>query len=395
MLNLVAGQRAKLADLTPETRARVGVRIDGPSTGDVACVAVLLGDAQEAITPAAVVFSERPRSDCGGVSVSGRSPAEADFDIDLTKLPAEASHVLFAVGLRNGKADSIRHGSWHVTANGREVARYPFTGGDFGDVAAVTVAEFYRKSGEWRLRAIGEGFVGGLPTLLSRYKIVPQTAAPVGPELSSAPAGFVLPKTWAGGLQPTVPRDLTRCVGLIVARGADESVHTGTGFVVSPGGYFITCNHVVENAAHLAICLDGTQLLRAAEVVAQSPEADLALCWIADRNGSPDWLVLAGPEATPSLGDELGLLGYPLGVDLGLSVTYSQGIINSLRSTGDVSVLQIDVGAAPGSSGGPVFRRSDGRVLGVLTSGLDVKNRGMLINFAVDARMIWRLGWVK
>jgi S1-C subfamily serine protease len=175
------------------------------------------------------------------------------------------------------------------------------------------------------------------------------------------------------------------------------TVHTGTGFIVNPGGCFITCAHVVDDAVDFAICIDGTRLLRKSEVIAMDTMADLALCWMADRNGSPDWLLLAGKDATPALGDDLGLLGFPLGVDLGLSVTYSQGIVNSLRQRGDrgqVSVLQIDVGAAPGSSGGPVFRRKDGKVLGVLTSGLDVQERGMMINFAVDLRMLWRLGWV-
>ena len=123
-------------------------------------------------------------------------------------------------------------------------------------------------------------------------------------------------------------------------------------------------------------------------------QGDLALLHLDDRNGVTDWLVLAGAEFTPALGDDLGLLGYPLGGDLGISLTYSQGVINSLRKLDDISVLQVDAGAAPGSSGGPVFRRSDGRVVGVLTSGLTRNPGGMLVNFAVDIRRLWQLGWV-
>ena len=59
-----------------------------------------------------------------------------------------------------------------------------------------------------------------------------------------------------------------------------------------------------------------------------------------------------------------------------------------------VSGHQVDTGAAPGSSGGPVFRRADGRVVGVLTSGLSTQMGGMLVNFAVDIRRLWQLGWV-
>jgi len=397
-VDLVRGQRAKLADLTPAARLRVGVTLDGPGRDGVQCVALLLGESQEAISHTSIVSADRPASECGGVAHRGQNPLEPAFDLDLVRLPTLATNLLFAVGFRGvnggelGSARAVRRGSWWVEADGVVVARYAFTGAEFGDDAAVTLGEVYRKSGVWRLRAIGDGFVGGLPALLSRFRVVLGRAA--GPDISAAPAGFRLPAAWPGGQTPAVPKGLTRGVGLVVARTGPDAVHTGTGFAVSPGGHFLTCQHVVEGATDLSICLDGTQVLRPAEVIAQSPEADLALCWISDRNGCPDWLLLAGPDDAPSLGDDLGLLGFPLGVNLGLNVTYSQGIVNSLRQKNGVSVLQIDVGAAPGSSGGPVFRRRDGKVVGVLTSGLDVADRGMLINFAVEIRMLTELGWL-
>ncbi len=400
--DLVRGQRAKLSDLTSETRLKVAIQIDGPDAAQVACVAVLLGENGQAISPSALVFAESPRSDCGGVAFESSSGIEHAFDIDILKLAPAASNVLFAVGLLGsgrgavGSARSIRQGHWSVEVNGSTVVRFPFTGRDFGDDAAIALGEVYRKSDIWRLRAIGDGFVGGLQAMLSRYNITPSRVSGSSSRtgLAAAPTGFSVPETWSGGRAPVVPRDLTRSVGLVVARTAAGRTHTGTGFVVTPGGHFFTCQHVVENVVHLAICLEGTRLLRQAEVIAQDPEADLALCWMSDRNGSPDWLLTVGQDVAPTLGDDLGLLGFPLGVDLGLSVTYSQGIINSLRKKREVSVFQIDVGAAPGSSGGPVFRRSDGKVVGVLTSGLDMQDRGMLINFAVDIRTIWRLGWL-
>lgn len=410
--DVVRGQRAKLSDLTSETRLKIAIHIDGPDQGQVVCVAMLLSESNEAISPSALVSSERLRSDCGGVSLRSGSGPEHAFDIDIPRLAPAASNVLFAVGLLGsgrgalGSARSIRKGHWTIEANGQVVARYAFEGKDFGDDAAIAVGEIYRKNNVWRIRAIGDGFVGGLPAMLSRYKLTPShvsgpSGGGSGPSgggpvtvISSAPTGFWVPKAWAGDKAPVVPKDLTRSIGLIVAQTTDGKTHTGTGFVVSPGGHFITCQHVVRNVSHLAICMDGTRVLRRAEVIAEDSTSDIALCWMADRNGSPDWLLLAGQDVSPNLGDDLGLLGFPLGVDLGLSVTYSQGIINSLRKRGEVDVLQIDVGAAPGSSGGPVFRRSDGRVLGVLTSGLDVQERGMLINFAVDIRTISRLGWL-
>jgi len=411
LIELVRGQRAKVSDLTGGAQLTIGVQIEGPDSAQIVCVALLLGDSQEAISPGAIVFAGRARSDCGGMTFRVASSNEQVFDLDLSRLTPSASKVVIAVGFvggaqgHQGSARQIRRGQLSIVATGQVVARYVFAGSHFGEDGAIGLGELYRKDNVWRVRALADGFAGGLPTMLSRYKVAAnQISAPsggaagatgaTGAGITMAPDCLSLANAWPGNTTPTVPKDLTRSVGLIVARTAQGQTHTGTGFIVSPGGFFFTCHHVIEDAAHLAICMDGTRVLRNAEVIVSDPAADLALCWITDRHGSQDWLVLAGQDATPALGDELGLLGFPLGVNLGLSVTYSRGIINSLRQRGEVSVLQIDVGAAPGSSGGPVFRRSDGRVVGVLSSGLDVQDRGMLINFATDMRMIWRLGWL-
>ena len=64
-MDLVRGQRVKLSDLTAEKRFKIGIRLDGPNATEVVCIALLLGESQEAISPSAVVFSEQPRSDCG------------------------------------------------------------------------------------------------------------------------------------------------------------------------------------------------------------------------------------------------------------------------------------------------------------------------------------------
>jgi S1-C subfamily serine protease len=181
-------------------------------------------------------------------------------------------------------------------------------------------------------------------------------------------------------------------VGLVVV-DTPTGTATGTGFMVGPGGCFVTCAHVVDDARRVMFALEGSQQLRPATLLKIDSPSDLALLHVEDRNGAPDWLMLAPQSFTPELGESLGLLGYPLGGNLGINLTYSQGVINSVRRVNEIPVLQVDTGAAPGSSGGPVFRRSDGRVVGVLSSGLAQTN-GMLVNFAVDIRRLWQLGWI-
>ncbi|MBI2373382.1 MAG: trypsin-like peptidase domain-containing protein [Deltaproteobacteria bacterium] len=410
-MNLVPGQRVKLAELTSESRVLVRIRARGAV--EVQNVALLLSEAYEALSPRSVVADQKSQSDCGGVVAEPPAGLEQVFRLDLSRLDKQASTLLFGLALFEGsrkvpaEARKLESLSWTLEAGGREVARFELQGRNLGSETALSLGELYRKQGVWRVRATGDGFVGGLSTMLSRFRInssalaggLDSLRAPNTQQLQEGARSFeqspiCLPKVYPGDRAPVVPKSLTRSVGLVVTKTAEGVVHTGTGFAISPGGHFVTCNHVVEDAVEIAICLDGTRTLRPAEVVGRHEESDLAMCWIADRNGSAEWLVLGGRDEEPNLGDELGLLGYPLGVNLGMSVTYSQGIINSLRKRGDVSVLQIDVGAAPGSSGGPIFRRSDGKVVAVLTSGLDVERSGMLINFSTDLRTLWTLGWL-
>lgn len=405
MLELTRGQRVKLSDLSSETRFRLTSQVDGPDANDVVFVVMVLDEKGLGVTPTSIVSDDQQVSACGSVHIKPRVGTAQSFEVDLSRVPPEVHSLMFAFGFvgaskkRSGPPATFAGGRWSVEAGGVAIARFGFTKADLGEDTAVTLGELYRKSGAWRLRAVGDGFTGGFATMLSRFRIAPGGLASAGSGgslvLGPAPAGLWLPKAWPGGVQPAVPKDLTRSVGLTITRTAEGTVHTGTSFMVSPGGHFVTCHHVVHDAIDLSVAFGGSNTLRKAQVLALDHESDLALCCVEDRNGSPDWLLPVGSDETPGLGNELGLLGYPLGVDLGMSVTYSQGIVNSLRKSQGVSVLQIDVGAAPGSSGGPVFRRSDGRVVGVLTSGLNFADRGMLINFAVDIRTLWTLGWMQ
>jgi tellurium resistance protein TerD len=49
-----------------------------------------------------------------------------------------------------------------------EVLRYDL-GEDFSTETAIIMAELYRRNGEWRINAVGAGYVGGLQALVDRY----------------------------------------------------------------------------------------------------------------------------------------------------------------------------------------------------------------------------------
>ena len=54
--------------------------------------------------------------------------------------------------------------------NNKEVMRYDLEE-DFSRETAIVVGELYRKDGDWRFKAIGEGFNGGLAALCANFGI--------------------------------------------------------------------------------------------------------------------------------------------------------------------------------------------------------------------------------
>jgi S1-C subfamily serine protease len=301
---------------------------------------------------------------------------------------------------------------------GEAKARIVPDASDYSHERSLVLLTLYQKDGLWRVLVAGEGFYDGIIGL-QRFLSLPQVVLerikpPVPPAAALAAAGagaaaavasdqplsavlaqpLLLPQQWPGAVAPRLPAGLTPAVAFIVVEQKDGSSATGTGFFVTPGGHLLTCYHVIEDCQQVSVRAEGEKEFRAAVVLAGSEEHDLALLWLPDGCGSVHWLPLA-TDGNPQLGDELGLLAYPLGGSLGGGITYSQGIINGLRQQEGIPFLQIDTGAAPGSSGGPIFRRDDGRVIGLLHGGIRSSGHNMTINLGVDIRNLIALAWLR
>jgi S1-C subfamily serine protease len=366
------------------------------------------------LQPGYLVHAAQVGTPCGAVVIKTQAAGRSSFALNLANLPAGAKELLFGVSLGE-ETGTLQQNAGDITSGflslseaalpsdgSQQLARYAFRARDFDGEKALLLGKLYHKT-VWRLAIMSSGFRAGLAALLPNYGVpedalkskqaTPRGATPTLGEArsSSSGSGVLLPANWPGNVSPQLPQGLTTGVGILLVEYPDGKQATGTGFVINPGGYLLTCHHVVNQAKTIKICLGGTNFGRPVRYIAGDEQHDLALLWMTDGNGSPYWLPLLPPAEEPQLGEALGLLGYPLGFDLGLSVTYSQGIINSYRTRNNVPFLQIDAGAAPGSSGGPVFRRSDGRVVGMLQGG--VEQHGMLINLALDIRTFWRFGW--
>ena len=137
----------------------------------------------------------------------------------------------------------------------------------------------------------------------------------------------------------------------------------GSGFILSPDGYIVTNNHVIEGADEIVVKLHDGRSFKA-KIVGTDPKLDVALLKIPAR-GLP--AARLGDSDRVRVGDWVIAIGNPFG----LSFTVTAGIISAkgrVIGAGPYDdFLQTDAAINPGNSGGPLFD-TEGRVIGINTA---------------------------
>ncbi|QIY70390.1 TerD family protein [Streptomyces sp. RLB1-33] len=106
-----------------------------------------------------------------GLEVSKQAAADHRLAFDLDALPGTVHRVSVLLALPTGVGGPVRFGAvaapfLAVTGlDGSEVASYTITGLD--TESAVVALELYRRQGAWKVRAVGQGYAGGLAELLT------------------------------------------------------------------------------------------------------------------------------------------------------------------------------------------------------------------------------------
>ncbi|MCG7528537.1 TerD family protein, partial [Streptomyces sp. OfavH-34-F] len=158
---LVRGQNHTL----PQTRLEIRI-----SAGTPVVAGATLGD-EHGRVPGIEWIAHPGSPQLHGIEVSRQAAAGHRLAVDLDALPDGVHRVTVLLALPSGAGGPATFGSVAspfvaVTGlDGDEIATFTLTGLD--SESAVTALELYRRQGAWKVRAVGQGYAGGLAAMLA------------------------------------------------------------------------------------------------------------------------------------------------------------------------------------------------------------------------------------
>lgn len=182
------------APVTP-TRVRVTTRWAAVSGApEVDASALLLDASGKVSSDEDFVFYNQPTHPCGAVRHTGQSTAHGvtsdTLEVDLHALPPQVERVILGASAEGGVFAQVRDLSLTLADDdGRELLRFAVT--DAGQESAFLLGELYRRGGQWKLRAVGQGYASGLAGLATDFGISIDNTPPIpppAPEPLAAPA---------------------------------------------------------------------------------------------------------------------------------------------------------------------------------------------------------------
>lgn len=188
-INLSKGGNINLSKTAP-TMSKVDLGLgwnpratDGKAF-DLDAVAFLTGEDGKVRLDGEFIFFNQKVSPCGSVTHNGDNrTGDGDGDdetisVDLSKVPQEVAKIVFAVTIHEGQQNSQNFGMVdkayirviNQDANAEELARFDLSEDGSTEVAMI-FGELYRHSCEWKFKAVGQGFSGGLGALAASYGV--------------------------------------------------------------------------------------------------------------------------------------------------------------------------------------------------------------------------------
>ena len=157
----------------------------------------------------------------------------------------------------------------------------------------------------------------------------------------------------------------------------------GSGVIVSPDGYILTNNHVVDKATDIRVMMPDKRQFTG-KVIGTDPKTDIAVVKI-DATGLPT--IALGDSSKLQVGDYAFAIGNPFGV----GETATMGIISATGRNG-LSIedyedfIQTDAAINPGNSGGALLN-ARGELVGINTAILSGGGGNQGVGFAIPINM--------
>ena len=187
-ISLSKGGNISLSKTDPSLKnVIVGLGWDArPTDGadfDLDASAFMVKDDGTVRTDSEFIFYNQTKSSCGSIEHTGDNRTGAGDGDDeavivlLDKIPADVQRVIFCVTIhdadvRKQNFGQVNHAYVRIVNkdSNTEVARYDLSE-DASIETAMIFGEIYRHSGEWKFKAVGQGYAGGLAALARQYGI--------------------------------------------------------------------------------------------------------------------------------------------------------------------------------------------------------------------------------
>ena len=170
-MQLITGQKIALQQLIQaETQFKLRVQFSAPFDIDISCFGITPND--QLFSDDYMTFYNQPLTPKGEVQYQLQDSVHL-FSFDLNKIDAkQLSRFVICATVSNEQFSMQQIKSAQIelcNPNGQALATYQLDGSSFSQEKAVMLTEVYYKSDAWRIAAIGQGFNGGLKSLVQHF----------------------------------------------------------------------------------------------------------------------------------------------------------------------------------------------------------------------------------
>lgn len=169
-----------------------------------------------------------------------------------------------------------------------------------------------------------------------------------------------------------------------ITASSDSFSSLGSGFYIDDAGTVVTNYHVIEGCSSISVRTHDGGIYSVTSILGYDEQLDIALLSTSKRESKP--VEFATEDV--STGETV----YALGSSLGLTGTFSEGLVSTAtREIDGLSYIQISAPISSGNSGGPLVN-DKGQVIGITSAGFI---EGQNLNLAIPVTMVEKISTAK